>query len=95
MGPSASAPVQHPLPTAAPDAAPVIRGTGGSRKVRRAGSARGIREGIRTIYFYHDGTGTIYLLTSYAKTDREDLTPADTRTLSRMVAAIKKGKTGP
>ena len=54
-----------------------------------------MREGIRTIYFYHAGAGTIYLLTAYAKTDREDLTPADTRTLSRMVAAIRKGKTGP
>ena len=95
MGPSASAPVQHPLPTAAPDAAPVIRGAGGIHKLRWASSGRRKRGGIRTIYFYHAGAGTIYLLTAYAKTDREDLTPADTRTLSRMVAAIKKGKTGP
>ena len=35
----------------------------------------------------------IYLLTAYAKADREDLTPADTRALSRMVAAIKKEAT--
>lgn len=79
---------------AAPDAAPVIRGTGGIRKLRWAGSGRGKRGGIRTVYFYHAGPNAIYLLTAYAKSDREDLTPADTRALSRLVAAIKKGTTG-
>ena len=78
---------------AAPDAAPVIRGTGGIRKLRWAGSGRGKRGGIRTVYFYHTGPNSIYLLTAYAKADREDLTPADTRALSRLVAAIKKGAT--
>ena len=79
---------------AAPAAAPVIRGTGGIRKLRWAGSGRGKRGGIRTVYFYHAGPGAIYLLTAYAKADREDLTPADTRALSRLVSAIKKGATG-
>lgn len=32
----------------------------------------------------------IYLLTAYAKADREDLSPADRKVLSRLVAAIKK-----
>ncbi len=79
---------------AAPDAAPVIRGTGGIRKLRWAGSGRGKRGGIRTVYFYHAGPEAIYLLTAYAKADREDLTSADTRALSRLVAAIKKEATG-
>ena len=30
------------------------------------------------------------MLTGYAKADRDDLTPADRKTLSRLVAAIKK-----
>lgn len=77
-----------------PGAAPVIRGTGGIRKLRWAGSGRGKRGGIRTVYFYHAGPGAIYLLTAYAKADREDLTPADTKALSRLVAAIKKEATG-
>ena len=76
---------------AAPDAAPVIRGTGGMRKLRWAGSGRGKRGGIRTVYFYHAGPNSIYLLTAYAKADRENLTPADTRALSRLVTAIKRG----
>ena len=65
---------------AAPDAAPVIRGTGGIRKLRWAGSGRGKRGGIRTV-FYQAGPDAINLLTAYAKADREDLTPADTKAL--------------
>ncbi len=75
---------------AAPDAAPVIRGTGGIRKLRWAGSGRGKRGGIRTVYFYQATPGAIYLLAAYAKADREDLTSADVKTLSRLVSAIKK-----
>ena len=79
---------------AAPDAAPVIRGTGGIRKLRWSAAGRGKRGGIRTIYFYSAGPNTIYFLTAYAKTDREDLTPADIKALSRTVAAIKREATG-
>ena len=58
--------------------------------MRWAGSGRGKRGGIRTIYFHHAGPEAIYMLTAYAKADREDLTRADRNVLSRLVAAIKK-----
>ena len=74
---------------AGPDAAPVIRGTGGIRKLRWAGSGRGKRGGIRVV-FYQAGADAIYLLTAYAKADRDDLTPVDTKALTRLVVAIKK-----
>ena len=73
-----------------PGAAPLIRGTGGLRKVRWAGPGRGKRGGIRTVYFHHPGPEAIYLLAAFAKADREDLSPADRKVLSRLVAAIKK-----
>ena len=79
---------------AAPGTPPILRDTGGIRKLRWAGSGRGKRGGIRTIHFYHAGPEAIYLLTAYAKADREDLTPNDTRALSRLVTAIKKETTG-
>ena len=77
-----------------PRGTPVIPGTGGIRKLRWAGSGRGKRGGIRTIYFYHAGPETIYMLTAYAKADRDDLTPDDKKALSRLVAAIKKEERG-
>ena len=73
-----------------PLAAPVIPGTGGIRKLRWRGSGRGKRGGIRTIYFYHAGPETIYLLTAYAKSAREDLSPDDRRVWAKLVAAIKR-----
>ena len=76
---------------AAPDAAPVIRGTGGIRKLRWAGSGRGKREARGYSRRLLSGwPRRIYLLTAYAKADREDLTPADSKALTRLVAAIKK-----
>ena len=75
---------------AEPLGAPVIPGTGGIRKLRWAGSGRGKRGGIRTIYFYLVEPGAVYLLTAYAKASRDDLTPADRKALSRLVAKIKK-----
>lgn len=76
-----------------PCGAPLIRDTGGIRKLRWAGLGRGKRSGIRVIYFYHAGPEAIYLLTVYAKADREDLSPADKKVLSQLVAAIKKEET--
>ncbi len=73
----------------APDSAPVIRGTGGIRKLRWAGSGRGKRGGVRVIYFY-PGPEAIYMLTAYAKAEREDLSAADMKVLSKQVAEIKK-----
>ena len=74
---------------AAPDVAPVIRGTGGIRKLRWAGSGRGKRGGIRAIYFWRTARGAIYMLAAYAKADRDDLTATDRKTLARLVAAIE------
>ena len=78
-----------------PAAAPVVQGTGGLRKLRWAGAGRGKRGGIRTIYFRQAGPEAIYLLTAYAKADREDLSPADRKVLTRIVAAIKERGTTP
>lgn len=75
---------------ATPEAAPIIRGTGGIRKLRWAGSGRGKRGGIRAIYFWHTGPGAIYMLTAYAKADRDDLSPTDRRALMRVVTSIEK-----
>ena len=75
---------------AVPDAAPVIRGTGGIRKLRWAGSGRGKRGGVRAICFWHAGPATVYMLAAYAKADRDDLTAEDRKVLARLVATIKR-----
>ncbi|MXW78855.1 MAG: hypothetical protein F4Z57_07690 [Gemmatimonadetes bacterium] len=53
-------------------------------------SGRGKRGGIRTIYFHPTASEAVYMLTAYAKADRDDLSPADKKALTRLVAAIKE-----
>ena len=77
---------------AAPDAAPIIPGTGGIHKLRWRGSGRGKRGGIRAIYFWHAGPEAIYMLTAYAKAERDDLTAADRKALSKLVESIERGR---
>ena len=73
-----------------PLAAPIIPGSGGIRKMRWTSSGRGKRGGVRTIYFFHGEAATIYLLTIYAKGEREDLKPGDLKAWSRLVTTIKR-----
>jgi mRNA-degrading endonuclease RelE of RelBE toxin-antitoxin system len=68
-----------------PQQGTVIRGSGGLRKIRWGGSGSGKRGGVRVIYYWDDGEETFYMLLAYAKSDQEDLTPSQLRTLSRLV----------
>jgi mRNA-degrading endonuclease RelE of RelBE toxin-antitoxin system len=59
-----------------PEAGDVIKGSGGVRKLRWAGSGRGKRGGIRVIYYLRLQNGQIWLLTAYAKNVRDDIPAA-------------------
>lgn len=74
---------------AAPDAAPVVRGTGGVRKLRWAGSGRGKRGGIRAIYSVHRPRSRLHA-DGLREADRDDPTAADKKALARLVAQIEQ-----
>jgi mRNA-degrading endonuclease RelE of RelBE toxin-antitoxin system len=57
-----------------PDAGNVIRGTGGMRKLRWAGSGRGKRGGLRVIYYWWVAKDRISMLLAYPKNEQDDLT---------------------
>src|SRR5438309_509690 len=57
---------------AKPDRGDLIRGSGGLRKIRWAGSGRGKRGGLRVIYY---PSSTILFLLAYPKNEQDDLTP--------------------
>lgn len=65
-------------------------GRAASARLRWAGSGRGKRGGIRAIYFWRADPGAIYMLTAYAKADRDDLTVADRKALTRLVTEIER-----
>jgi len=67
-----------------PDRGDLIKGTGGLRKLRWAGSGRGKRSGIRVIYYLWHGD-TAFLLMVYPKNEQSDLTPAQRDMLRKLI----------
>ncbi|MCU7837051.1 MAG: transcriptional regulator [gamma proteobacterium symbiont of Taylorina sp.] len=56
-----------------PEAGKVVAGSGGIRKIRWKRKSRGIRGGVRIIYFSELNRGLIWLLTIYAKSNKENI----------------------
>ena len=59
---------------ARPEAGSIIKGSGGMRKLRWAGSGRGKRGGLRVIYYWWVAKDRISLLLVYPKNEMDDLT---------------------
>jgi mRNA-degrading endonuclease RelE of RelBE toxin-antitoxin system len=70
---------------AQPDRGDLIRGSGGLRKIRWAGSGRGKRGGLRVIYYWHVPGSTILFLLAYPKAEREDITPAQLKVMKSII----------
>ena len=68
-----------------PELGPMIRGSGGLRKLRWAGQGRGKRGGLRVIYYWDRASETFYMLYIYPKNEQEDLTAEQIRVLGRLV----------
>jgi len=75
-----------------PTGPPVIRGTGGVRKMRFASMAatRGKSGGLRVCYVYFKKYGLVLLATVYAKNEESDLTAAQRRAMAKTVDEIEK-----
>lgn len=73
-----------------PGSGDLIEGGGGIRKLRFAVGERGKSGGIRVIYFYHSAALPVFLLTVFAKKERDDLNQAEINSLAKAVKAIPK-----
>ena len=72
----------------------LIRSTGGVRKLRWRQSGRGKSGGVRVIYYFHSERMPLYLLTVFAKNEREDLTQSERNDLAKLVRVLVKTATG-
>ena len=70
---------------ASPDRGKVIPGSGGIRKLRWGGSGRGKRGSNRIIYYWFSKQEVILMLFIYSKTEQDDLTPEQLKTLKNLV----------
>jgi mRNA-degrading endonuclease RelE of RelBE toxin-antitoxin system len=72
---------------ARPGAGNIIKGSGGMRNPRWAGSGRGKRGGLRIIYYWWVAKGRISLLLVYPKNEMDDLTADQLKQLKNQLAS--------
>ncbi len=68
---------------------PVMKDTGGFRKVRWARHGGGKRGGFRVIYFFLASPGRVYMVSAYAKSSQENISAAEKRLLASLSKAIR------
>ena len=77
-----------------PEAGDMMPGTGGGRKLRWRAQGRGKRGGVRVIYYYHNESLPLFLLSVFAKNEKSNLTKAERNEmktlLPRLVAGYRK-----
>jgi len=66
-----------------------IPGSGGIRKVRWTRQGKGKRGGVRVIYYYHDPSHPLFLLTVYAKSKKDDLSADELRAMRKLVVELR------
>ena len=74
---------------AAPEAHPMIKGLRGARKARFPLPGRGKSGGGRTIYYVAAAPGTLFMMTAYPKSERDDLSPDQRRAILAALESIK------
>lgn len=70
-----------------PKGHPVVKGTGGLRKIRfrPAGSAHGKSGSHRACYVYYEEFGLVLLVTAYPKNKTDDLSTAARKAIRKMI----------
>ena len=67
-----------------------MKGTGGVRKVRVAIGERGKSGGVRVVYFFHSEDVPTFLLTLFAKNEKDNLSMAERNQLAVFVEELNK-----
>lgn len=83
---------EHIIATVAknPTSGDLIVGTGGFRKLRIKKQKTGKSGGYRVIYYYYNKETPIFLLSVYAKTKTETITPAQKNVLKKLSDILAK-----
>jgi hypothetical protein len=70
-----------------PKFSPVVKGSGGLRKMRFAptGAAEGKSGSHRACYVYFEEAGIVFLVTAYSKGRQDNLSPAALKLIRRMI----------
>jgi hypothetical protein len=74
-----------------PKAGNVIQGTNGLRKIRIAFEGQGKSGSGRVVYVDFTVHETIYLITAYPKSEKDNLSKAERNTIAKMIARLEQG----
>ncbi len=66
----------------------LMRGAGGVRKSRWSAGSRGKSGGVRVVYYYHSPEIPIFLLTVFAKNERDNLSQAERNILKQLTTDL-------
>lgn len=72
-----------------PDKYPVIQGTGGLRKARFAFRNQGKSGGVRVCYVDFVMKETIYLITVYPKSEKDNLSQAEKNQIKKLISILE------
>ena len=73
-----------------PKSGKVIRGTGGLRKLRFAFDNRGKSGSVRVCYVDFVLQETVYLITAYPKSEKDNLSREECREIRRMIEMLER-----
>lgn len=77
-----------------PAAGEIMRGTGGIRKLRWSAQGKGKSGGVRVIYYFHNESLPLFLLTVFGKGEKANLTKAERNDLAKLTAILIKSYGG-
>ena len=73
-----------------PQSGVVMQGTGGIRKFRWASGNKGKSGGVRVIYYYHNQTIPLFLLSLFGKSEKANLSKAERNELAKFTQLLIK-----
>jgi len=73
-----------------PKVGSVMQGTGGVRKMRFAFEKRGKSGSVRVIYVDFEVYEKIFLVTAYAKGERDNLTDSEKKEIKQLIATLER-----
>jgi hypothetical protein len=73
-----------------PASGDIMQGTGGIRKLRWSAHGKGKSGGVRVIYYYHNDSMPLFLLTVFGKGEKANLTKGERNELAKFTSMLVK-----
>ena len=80
--------------SAHPQSGALMQGTGGIRKLRWASGSKGKSGSVRVIYYYHNESIPLFLLTVFGKSEKANLSKAERNELAKLTSILAKNYGG-